>query len=722
MKFSNLKTKYKVLVGVCAPLVLLVVLGGVSIFSINGMLKTNKWVEHTYDVLAEANAVIGSAVDMETGMRGYLLAGKEGFLDPYKNGQEATYKRIEELRQTVSDNPAQVARLNEIEKVLHEWQANVTEPTIALRRQIGDAETMNDMAKLVGEARGKKYFDKFREQIATFIGREKALLEQRREAFQKAKDARDFEAMDKNEAWVAHTYKVIGEANDILAAAVNMETGMRGYLLAGKEEFLDPYKNGGERFTTLIDELRQTVSDNPAQVKLLNETEQTIAEWRKNVTQPTIELRRRIGDAKTMDDMADLIGEAHGKQYFDRFRALIGEFKAEEEGLMVSRKQDNAKAADMTQLLVWACMGAGILIGLALAWLIGNAIAGPIGRITSAMRTLAAGDHSVEIPGTGRVDEIGEMADAVQVFKDNAIEMERLTEEQKASGQRAEEEKKRMMRELADNLEAGVGGVAQAVSAAATEMRASAEGMTSSADQAGQQSTAVAAAAEQASANVQTVAAAAEELSASIIEISRQVGKSSEIAGGAVTQADETNSKIQGLVESAQKIGTVVELITDIASQTNLLALNATIEAARAGEAGKGFAVVASEVKNLANQTAKATEEIGLQIGNVQSATKDAAESIEQIRKTITEMNDIGAAVAAAVEEQQASTNEIARNVEQAASGTADVSSNITNVNLAVSETGGAAKNVLDATGELAEQSNKLGAIVNKFLSEIRAA
>ncbi|MBF0380480.1 MAG: CHASE3 domain-containing protein [Magnetococcales bacterium] len=312
--------KFKILLGISIPLLLMAILGYINVSSISSISQTNERVEHTYKVLGKAASIVSAAVDMETGMRGYLLAGKEGFLDPYNSGEKATYELISSLSQTVSDNPKQVKRLNEVEDILKGWQQNVTEPTIELRRKIGDAKTMNDISALVGEARGKKYFDKFRGQIATFISREQSLLNKRRAEFTKAfnklktlaeagnSDSSLLNVMKNNEGWVSHTNKVIAKANDILAAAVDMETGMRGYLLAGEEDFLDPYKGGSDKFFKLTSSLKQTVSDNPAQVHLINEMEQTIKGWKNNVTEPAISLRRKIGHAKTMDDMAKLIG------------------------------------------------------------------------------------------------------------------------------------------------------------------------------------------------------------------------------------------------------------------------------------------------------------------------------------------------------------------------------------------------------------------------------
>ncbi len=365
--------------------------------------------------------------------------------------------------------------------------------------------------------------------------------------------------------------------------------------------------------------------------------------------------------------------------------------------------------------------GLGILAGLGVGVAIGKNISSGVTKITHSMTEIADGNLSAEISGQGRSDEIGAMAGAVEVFKANAENVIRLEEEQVATDQRVKEAAAAALNKLVDEFQVSVGGVVETVSAASNQLQSSAQSLTAASEQTTTQATAVSAASEEASVNVQTVASAAEELSSSIGEISRQVQQSTTIADSAVSESERANTMVQGLANAANKIGEVVSLITDIAEQTNLLALNATIEAARAGEAGKGFAVVASEVKNLVNQTAKATEEIGNQIGDIQSATKESVDAIGGISQTIGQISGIAFSIAAAVEEQGAATQEIARNISQATEGTAQVSENIQDVSSAAGETGASAGEVLSAANDLSQQSTKLKSEVDIFVSKVRA-
>jgi len=345
----------------------------------------------------------------------------------------------------------------------------------------------------------------------------------------------------------------------------------------------------------------------------------------------------------------------------------------------------------------------------------------PILATTATMKRLADHDTSVHVDFVGRKDEVGAMADAVQVFKDNMIKGDELAAQQAAENE-AKQQRAARLEALTTSFESKVGALVQSLSAAATEMESTASSMTDLAEQGNSKAMMVATASEQTSANVQTVATATEELSASIQEISKQVATSSRIANQAVEDARATDAVVQELAIGAQKIGEIIQLINDIAGQTNLLALNATIEAARAGDAGKGFAVVASEVKSLATQTAKATDEISAQITQIQNATGQAVTAINGIGTTIQEMSEIAAAIASAVEEQGAATLEISRNVQQAAQGTEEVSRSIIDVKQASTDTGAASTQVLGAAGELARNSNDLSTEVDSFLAGVKAA
>jgi methyl-accepting chemotaxis protein len=401
---------------------------------------------------------------------------------------------------------------------------------------------------------------------------------------------------------------------------------------------------------------------------------------------------------------------------FQRFRLA-----AEQSGLA---KNENIQS--VTVRITWLVMGLAALLVFAIATLgyvvVSRGVARPIAAIGRTMLKLASGDSATPIPYVDRSDEIGEMAKAMQVFKESMREATHLRAAQDAQKQRAEAERRQAVLELADKFEAGIGTVALAVISRATELQSTAETMAATAEETMRQAAAVTSASEQATDNVQTVASAAEELGVSVREISQQVTQSSRMTGEAVNQANLSNEQVQGLTMAAQKIGDVVKIIASIAAQTNLLALNATIEAARAGDAGRGFAVVASEVKALANQTAQATEEITALVNTIQEATQTSAVSIRNIAETIGKVNETASAIASAVEEQGAATQEIARNVTEASHGTRGVSSSISGVSDAASQTGAAASQVLGSAGELARNGELLKQQVDAFLREVRAA
>jgi methyl-accepting chemotaxis protein len=505
--------------------------------------------------------------------------------------------------------------------------------------------------------------------------------------------------------------QVIANAAEVEEALREVRLRLARFIVRAEQSDREAVEQQAKQVTAGVDRLGQLVTLKPQHEPLYGPIKQRLPLYQRTLADTVAAIAER----------GRLVSQQSAKQAEQLNETLTAVRTAQLEALrgLGGRNEESARQ-NVTESLGVAAVA--LVASILLAWLIGRGISRPVKAMTGAMTTLANGDLSVEVPARERGDELGEMAKAVQVFKDSMSETERLRAAQEQQKAQAEAERREAMQELAQRFETSVGGVVEAVSAAATELRATAEAMSQTADDTTRQSTTVAAAAEQATANVQTVASATEELGASIKEIGTQMNESTRIVNDAVRQSEATQQTVRGLAEAAQRIGEVVRLINDIAGQTNLLALNATIEAARAGEAGKGFAVVASEVKGLANQTAKATEEIAAQIKGIQDATSGSVAAIEEITRTISRVSEIAASIASAVEEQDAATQEIARNVAQAAHGTGEVSAHIGSVSQAVQQSGTAAGQVLGSAGELAQNGETLKLQVDAFLREVRAA
>ncbi|HEX2727987.1 MAG TPA: methyl-accepting chemotaxis protein [Beijerinckiaceae bacterium] len=492
------------------------------------------------------------------------------------------------------------------------------------------------------------------------------------------------------------------DAMPLLVQAVNMRRQEKNFALRLDEKSVADMKKSVAAFEA-------TLAASSLSAGTRNETAALLAAYQRDFA-AYVQMRLKLVD----------IGKQLSKAYADvepLIRDLVGGLGDQREATKTRIAADQSFAQTIALLV----SGLALLVMAAAGFVIGRSITRSLAAMTAYMGVLASGDTSREVPGRGRGDEIGAMASAVQVFKDALIAKREADEAAKLDAD-AKMRRAEILDTLTKRFEANVSALTQGLSSAATEMEATAETMSATAQQTTNQSVSVASAAEQTSANVQTVAVATEELSSSIREIAQQVAKSSSIAGRAAEEARHTNATVQMLAGGAQKIGEVVALISNIAGQTNLLALNATIEAARAGEAGRGFAVVAAEVKELANQTAKATEEIAAQIAAIQEETRTAVGAIQTIGSTIDEMNAIAAGVAAAMEEQGAATSEIARNVQQAAQGTQVVTGSILDVKRGAGETGSAASQVLSAAQELARHSEDLGREVDSFLSGVKAA
>ena len=423
-----------------------------------------------------------------------------------------------------------------------------------------------------------------------------------------------------------------------------------------------------------------------------------------------------------MNDLAEAVLLNDLKKDAEIFNASVESmlaFRNEKAAATANRAEEMSNSSSLSVTIALIVV---IVTGIAVVWMIVSNVSGPIVNLAKVMRSLADQKMDTEVPGVERKDEIGKMASAVLVFKENmiaAVSMRQEKEEQeKLSAQKRHQE----MMELADRFEAAVGQVVERVASEAQELQTNVGTLTAASEETNAQCAAVAAAAEQASSNVETVAAAIEELSASSQEIGQQVSHSTQVANRAVSEAQQTNTRMSGLQSDAERIGTIIGLIDEIASQTNLLALNATIEAARAGEAGKGFAVVASEVKGLAEQTAKATAEIAAQIKSMQSSSTDANNAINAIGQTIGEMSDISSSIVDAVQEQGQTTSEVAINVQQASVGTREVTANIEGVSHAAQESASASAQVLASAQQLASQAETLRSEMNNFLQTVRAA
>jgi methyl-accepting chemotaxis protein len=500
---------------------------------------------------------------------------------------------------------------------------------------------------------------------------------------------------------------------------------LRGYLLTGKDGFKAERAEIWRDLETQMGEMDRLVArfTNPRNQEAWKEARGLLLELK--AAQGKAEA---LGASKEAVDV--LVGEAIPRvnRLVILFSGAKGADGKRSGGMIDNQKllleEDSREVAGLLDLMIIVAviaLIAGLLAAVITAQRTAASIVPPLVAMTGAMDNLSKGDVSVEIPSADRADEVGEMAAAMEVFRANLIHQRQLEEKQRQADETARRRAERIAR-LCLDFDGAASSVMQQVAAAAGQLQATAGAMSATAQQTSHQATSVAAASEEASVNVQTVAAAAEELSGSINEIGRQVAHSSAISQEAVDEASRAAGVVNELAETAQKIGEVVNLINDIASQTNLLALNATIEAARAGEAGKGFAVVAGEVKNLANQTARATDDIGRQIAAIQDQTHRVVDTIGAIVRVIEEIGQISGDVAASVEEQSAATQEIARNVEQAAAGTAEVSGNVVQVQDAADQTGASSREVLEASRTLAEQSSCLRSTIEIFLKDVRAA
>ncbi len=593
--------------------------------------ETTGWVVHTYEVVAQANRIIAAAVDMETGMRGYLLAGEEGFLAPYHSGKKVFVEELTALTKAVSDNPAQVELLGQVRQTIDNWLSKWTEPAIAMRGDVGNGKTLADIAELIASAGGKTYFDSFRGQIATFVERESSLLKSRREQGQVASAdvASSIATIAETTQWVDHTHEVIAAAHSVLASGVDMETGMRGFLLAGKDSFLVPYTGGKAAFTEKISALQKTVSDNPAQVELLGKAQSTIWNWLNRVADPTIQLRRIIGNSETMDDMADLVSEARGKVYFDKFREQIGSFVAKEAELMDQRKLAAESTASNAVSMTFLGAIFALVLGIVISFFVISSIVGPVGKVAASLDRLADGDLTATVD-VDSGDEIGLMAKSLN---------QALSRTEEAM---------------------------QVIGSSAVQLQGNAVQLNESSQSLANDTAQQAASLEEVSASLEEVSSGSVQNDENAQRASVISDQSNTTASNGLNEMESMTTAMSEIKQSSSEISSIIKVIDDIAFQTNLLALNAAVEAARAGDAGKGFAVVAEEVRNLAQRSAEAAKSTSEMIviaaqraDNGVAIAGRVGDALQEIASSTTEVSGLLVQIATISQQQSTGVGEV---------------------------------------------------------------
>ncbi|WP_028022326.1 CHASE3 domain-containing protein [Enterovibrio calviensis] len=664
--FDSLSLRAKIILGNAVSLLFLVLLGVVSVTSLQQLRETDNWVDHTHRVINRALEIENAAINMETGMRGYLLAGDESFLAPYTEGKSRFNTLINELKTTVDDNPPQVLLLENAQETIAEWQRSVTMNAIALRRDIGFVQTMDDLSAEVNKDKGKAYFDRFRLLIGEFEAEEKAQFVERTAEFD------SFVGLDdiKNESVsMQNTFEAIEQISLIETTVLGMETGMYGYLLTGNDAYLIPYTEGRNRIDFLLNDLRASVVNNPKQVQRLNDIAMVISEWRAQISDRNIELRREISDAKTMEDVANLVAQGRGKVFFDEFRGQIKTFIKREEVLLGERQASLEAAIGRTNnAIIWG-VALAVLISIPIAIWLSRSIMGPFQLIFRGLQSFSS-------------KELSELSVAF-----NSV-VKRMAE---GAGRLA------TVSNSIDNVSQNLSQISNRQASSVEETSASTEEI---------------------SGMVRINVQYAEESK----DLSKEVGEKMTGLEDAMQKISESNHKIADLVKIIGEIGAKTAIIDEIVFQTKLLSFNASVEAERAGEHGRGFAVVAQEVGNLAQMSGKAATDISVIVKqSICEAEKIAKENTCRVEKgsnIVVETKKQSNLVLEGASKIFDASNEQARGIQE-------ISNAVESINKATQHAASIADQASSSSSELnkqAEDLNRMVANLNSFLRGHEAA
>lgn len=669
--FKNLKFKTRLIFGNSIVLIIMAIVGIVVYFSVNSLIQNSHWVDHTHRVIEHGNALVGDMVNMETGMRGFLVGGKDDFLEPYFAGKKDFDKMMSDTKALVSDNPAQVNRLNVISELAKQWDEKAAQVQIAEKRKANEgAKAVAHFKEIQSRTIGKQIFDGIRQQITKLDDK-----------FRRANNLPGRYLMQ-----------------TVLLDLVNMETGQRGFLLTGLEASLDPFKGGMASFGENINALKKMVAEGKGSRVSnaeIDELSETTNQWIEIAAEPEIKARREVNNfTTTIDDVAALVEKGAGKKFMDELRMVMSEFIEIEEKLLIIRGSESDSTASLTKAVVIVGILLAIIIGIVAVVILIRTVSDQLGgepaEVADIAKEIASGNLALDIDTT--TPKKGLLNNMILMITN----LREIVTQVSSAGENVA---------AASNQ---LSTISNQISSASDSTVQKSNNVATASEEMNVNMNSVASSMEQAASNVNSVASATEEMNTSIADLVGEVDKAKESTDNAVIRADEVSGNVRTLGQAADEIGTVTETIAAISDKTNLLALNATIEAARAGEAGKGFAVVANEIKDLANQTATATADIGKKLKGIQNSTGIAVTGVEEIADIIKSINEIVVIVRETMDSQKNATQEITENINQVSLGIKEINQNVTQTSQASGEIASDISNVNESASEVSNSSAQL--------------